>query len=530
METTSDTVIVVACETAAGGRSENQDRCLARRLDPAQNLWGFRALLVVADGMGGHEQGEVAAQLAAETALEVLGARPEDHGDFESGFLGGGCEDVLRRTFSMANQRIHEWAEREGVVGNMGTTLTVAAFTEAEVTIGNVGDSRAFVVVSEGITQLSEDHSFVAQQVRDGVLTEDEASRSPLRGHLTQAVGAESSVDPYVVTAPIEPDATFVLCSDGLTEVIQPTAIQGVVHVDTVPEQVCETLIAMAVQAGTTDNVTVAVGYARPGTLTERVASPAPTQEEPEPAVPAEPGEPAVELVGNPTPRIGPSVQPSEPPDRSRYRDDLSAERNRRLAMLGAVSLVSLIIGLLIGRAFVPKRDADGESETTHISDPTTVQPGDAASTDGAPAGAIVPMTDGGFRLEIACERNMIIVRGSEPVEYSCYPRSDSSSLLEPGQLETGDGAAFTLPADPPSDWQGETIVLDVERLGGGRLKAVPQPADISVFVNRNPYSGDALDSLPASEGTARIGVYFPPGAGEDAYGVVIPELPVELQ
>lgn len=280
--------VIVGCESVAAGRAANEDRCCAEVLDRRNSLWGFRAVLVVADGMGGHERGELAAQMAVDTAMEVLASRPEDHARFDVDFLGADTAGVVRRVFDQANERIWEQAQAEGLAGNMGTTLTLVVLDSEGAVVGHVGDSKAYVVSGAGIEKLTEEHSWVGEMVREGAMSEEEAARSPLRSHLTQAVGAAESVEPYIRTVPVRPGDALVVCSDGLTEVVSPEEIQDTVLAAMAPDEACRRLVRAAVEGGARDNVTGAM-MVLPGSL-EATAPAAPSAEEqPAPA----PGEAA---------------------------------------------------------------------------------------------------------------------------------------------------------------------------------------------------------------------------------------------
>ncbi len=521
MEVSRDDALVVASETAVGGRAENEDRCLARVYNPSLNIWGFGGALVVADGMGGHEQGEVAAQLAVETADEILSAKPEDHESFDRKFLGAGPSDVLLRVVQLANERIYEFATQGNVVGNMGTTLTIVVFAEGEAVVANVGDSRAYVVTDEGIHQITEDDSLVARQVREGLITEDEASRSPIRGHLTQAVGAAETVDAHLTTVPLEPGAVFIACSDGLTEVVNINAMQGVTHVQRDPSAACTTLVDMALEAGTKDNVTVAVarvGSDVPAALTAAAPMPRPNQPEPAPenveiprAVDDRPEEPDLPLK----PEVCEIVA-------SRRH----ADRKRALAV---VMVVGILIGLLIGRIFAGDTadDSDADPGPTGLS----IAPGPEGNDPLTPG--TVPTADlTTARVEVTCVDGALIAVSAEPLEYECYARGDSGNeaaliAAEPGSAP-GE-ARFVLPYAPNS-WSEHSITLEIERLGGGRIRIAPTPADLEVFVDKKPYVGSALDSLSPTGSTARIGAHFPPGGDSNTYAIIIKAFPTAIE
>lgn len=219
-------------------RPSNQDRMLVTP-----------HLVAVADGMGGHNGGEVAASTAVSALLENFGAR--------------GSSDKLLEAVEMANAAIWEQSRREHDLRGMGTTLTALALvTDGEseqLTLVNVGDSRAYLFAERSLAQLTTDHSLVEEMVRQGELTPAEAAFHPHRHILTRALGIESSVD---VDAwrfePAEGDRVL-LCSDGLTNELSEEEIAEVLGAEEDPDVAAEELVRLAVGHGGNDNVTAVV-------------------------------------------------------------------------------------------------------------------------------------------------------------------------------------------------------------------------------------------------------------------------------
>jgi serine/threonine protein phosphatase PrpC len=151
--------------------------------DPRQ-LARKGSIYVVADGMGGHQAGEVASQGAVELAIgQYYSDTTHD--------VGTG----LVRAFRAANQQIHAQAQSDPSKGGMGTTLVAAVILGRKVYVANVGDSRAYLVNRQGITQITEDHSWVEEQVRAGLLTPEQAKRHPQRNLVTRALGSKPAVE-----------------------------------------------------------------------------------------------------------------------------------------------------------------------------------------------------------------------------------------------------------------------------------------------------------------------------------------------
>lgn len=203
-------------------------------------------LFAVADGMGGARAGEVAAGLAA-TALEEAGA--EVRGD-----------TGLTVLIEEANRRIWERSLTDPETAGMGAVVT-AALVDADagtVTIGHVGDSRAYMIRDGAIEQLTTDHSLVAELVESGVLTPEEAERHPQRSAVTRALGTEPAVSVDTVTVEAAPFDLYLLCSDGLSSMLGDDQIAEIVaSTDGDPAQAAESLVRAANAHGGEDNVTV---------------------------------------------------------------------------------------------------------------------------------------------------------------------------------------------------------------------------------------------------------------------------------
>ena len=203
-------------------------------------------LFAIADGMGGARAGEVAAGIAA-TALR------------------DGRRDVideasLEASIEEANRRVWERSVADPSTAGMGTTVTVALVHggDGEIVFGHVGDSRAYRLRGDVLEQITTDHSLVAELVESGVLTPEEAETHPQRSAITRAVGTESAIEIDVFTVPGEPGELFLLCSDGLTDMLSEEAIaSALLDADRDPERAAERLVAAANARGGEDNITV---------------------------------------------------------------------------------------------------------------------------------------------------------------------------------------------------------------------------------------------------------------------------------
>ena len=231
-------------------------------------------LFAVADGMGGAQAGEVASRLAA-SALE---------GEDSDGLQGLERIDAL---IQEANRRIYDRASTDPAASGMGTTMTVALVEEMAVAIGHVGDSRAYLVRGEQMEQLTDDHSLVNELLKSGRLSEEEAHVHPQRSVITRAVGTDPDVDVDGFTIEAEEGDVFLLCSDGLTDMVSDEEILELVHShrDDLDKAV-KALVTAANRGGGEDNITAVafrISADAPVSTEDTVAMPAITGDEDEP-------------------------------------------------------------------------------------------------------------------------------------------------------------------------------------------------------------------------------------------------------
>lgn len=214
-------------------REVNQDAYGTEQLDQA-------TLLIVCDGMGGHAAGEVASQLGVQTiTANVPGHAPSG--------------EALRNAFSLANERIY--AEGRG---SMGTTGVAALFLNNTLYVANVGDSRAYLVREGQIRQISQDHSFVSDQVAAGLMTPEQARTSNIRNIITRALGYQPEVEVDLFTTPVLPGDTVLLSSDGMHGLIDDREIAEIASM-LPPDQAAQRLVDTANERGGTDNITVVI-------------------------------------------------------------------------------------------------------------------------------------------------------------------------------------------------------------------------------------------------------------------------------
>ena len=224
-------------------------------------------LFAVADGMGGAQAGEVASKLAA-------GAVKERGADVES-------------LIQEANRRVHQRSLEDPNTSGMGTTLTVAAVEDGAVSIGHVGDSRAYLVRDGSLEQLTEDHSLVGELMRTGKLSAEEAETHPQRSMITRALGTDPNVDVDIFSVDPRDGDLFLLCSDGLTSMVDDREILRLVGEKRGDlDGLVKALIKAANKGGGEDNITVIafeIGETADSTLEDTAVVPAPAAPSPSP-------------------------------------------------------------------------------------------------------------------------------------------------------------------------------------------------------------------------------------------------------
>jgi PPM family protein phosphatase len=311
-----------------------------RRLRNEDNYVVAPPLFAVADGMGGAQAGEVASRLAA-SALEAGNS---------DGLDGLERLDAL---IQEANRRIYDRASTDPSASGMGTTMTVALVEGMTVAIGHVGDSRAYLVRGEQMEQLTDDHSLVAELLKTGKLSEEEAQVHPQRSVITRAVGTDPDVDVDAFAIEAEENDVFLICSDGLTDMVEDEEILEVVHEhrDDLDKAV-QALVAAANRGGGDDNIT-AVAFristeAAPSSTEDTVAMPALTGDEVEPD---EQTREYAEIEHDPradTMVVPPDAIPQELAEASDAKPQPSAEARRVRLVLIALVVLAVAAAVLI--------------------------------------------------------------------------------------------------------------------------------------------------------------------------------------
>jgi serine/threonine protein phosphatase PrpC len=219
-------------------------------------------LYIVADGMGGHLAGEVASQVAVE--MIKRGFRRWTEGDVPEDEIFGIPDkslsvqgNYLLSSIRLANRVVYEMAVEYEPYHGMGTTVVALLATPKLLVVANVGDSRIYMIRDGRIERMSKDHTIVAEQIEMGALTEAEASSSPLKHILTKNLGSADDVDPEVFELEPSYNDRFILCTDGLTDLVREKEILAVAQKSDNPEAICRKLVDMALRRGAPDNTTV---------------------------------------------------------------------------------------------------------------------------------------------------------------------------------------------------------------------------------------------------------------------------------
>ncbi len=211
------------------------------------------ALLVVCDGMGGANAGNVASRFAAQVFTEEV--KPVIEGALETETR----QQALTAALRVANDTVFALANRQPEFRGMGTTLVAALVKDAQATVLNVGDSRAYLFDGETLHQLTEDHSYVEEMRRQGRITEADARTHPQKNLITRAVGVEPAVEGDLFEVELGENEILLLCSDGLTGMVEDEKIAETIKTAKTLGEAGDMLLHLAIEGGGRDNITVAL-------------------------------------------------------------------------------------------------------------------------------------------------------------------------------------------------------------------------------------------------------------------------------
>ena len=237
-----------------GGARSDQGRVRTSNEDSFVADVGKR-LFLVADGMGGHAAGEIASRITAEKVEEIVSAAGP----------GSSMEELLQLAVQEANAAVHEAQKIQAECRGMGSTLTVLAFSDDRYHVAQVGDSRAYLWRKGSLTQLTQDHSLVWPLYKSGVITKDDISRNPRKNLITRSIGTQPQVEADLQAGDALEGDLFLLCSDGLTDVLSDDEIAGILSNGKAdPQKLTDLLVAAANMGGGPDNITTVIAYLCP--------------------------------------------------------------------------------------------------------------------------------------------------------------------------------------------------------------------------------------------------------------------------
>ena len=256
--------ITAGAKTDTGQRPNNEDRFAV--VDTRKRQIRADGVLIIADGMGGRSFGEQAATAAVETTEDALAELLDSRqvGDVE-------VADALTTALRRANARVYELASADDDRKGMGTTCVAAVIEGDRLYVAHAGDSRAYLLRDGLLRQVTHDHSYVAEQVRAGAITEEGARSSRFRNIITRAIGIEPTIDAEVSEADVQPGDTLLLCTDGLSNMVPEEDLTRTLMQSPSPQAAADRLVQMAVRSGGRDNVTAIVARLQAGTRTLRM-------------------------------------------------------------------------------------------------------------------------------------------------------------------------------------------------------------------------------------------------------------------
>lgn len=211
-------------------------------------------LFVIADGMGGHNAGEIASKLAVESIMNFINCI--DDSEFNKNSDEIQVQQIIHDAIVKTNETVFKKSLQKIEFKGMGTTLVLALFQKPNtIHIANVGDSRAYLFRNGKLKMLTEDHSITATMLRDGIITKFEAKKHPYCHHLTRSIGTSNNIKAFTSFFNIIPGDIILLCSDGLWDVLSDKEITGLLQKHTSPKKICEDLIARANELNSSDNI-----------------------------------------------------------------------------------------------------------------------------------------------------------------------------------------------------------------------------------------------------------------------------------
>jgi len=256
--------VTVGAKTDTGQRANNED--LYAVVDTRKHQMRVDGALIIADGMGGRSFGEQASAATIETVEDILAEMLDSRREGEVVIA-----DALALALRKANARVYALSHAEEDRRGMGTTCVAAVIDGETLYVAHAGDSRAYLLREGLLKQLTADHSYVAEQVRAGAISEEGARKSRFRNIITRAVGIEPAIEADVAEFEVRPGDVVLLCTDGLSNMVEENDIARTLTQVTNPQAAADRLVQMANKNGGKDNITAVVAHLKAGTRTLRM-------------------------------------------------------------------------------------------------------------------------------------------------------------------------------------------------------------------------------------------------------------------
>ena len=246
--------MIYSCASHVGKiRKNNEDSCMAKVIQLKND--NELGIFAIADGMGGHNKGEVASEIAVKEIIEFIDKNLVVNNEVKIDYL----EDILKQAYNHVNSIIYNKSNTDNIYMGMGTTLTIAILYKENVYVANVGDSRCYLLDEEFFTRITKDHSLVEELVRAHAITKEEAKKHPERNKITRAMGTDSMVIVDIFKYSIAKDDKILLCSDGLTSLVEEEQIMDIISDETQLDEIVTNLIDSANEMGGKDNISVII-------------------------------------------------------------------------------------------------------------------------------------------------------------------------------------------------------------------------------------------------------------------------------
>jgi len=207
-------------------------------------------LFVLADGIGGHNAGEIASKLAVDNIIDIINNNLIKNLDDKN------YQEIIKNAINKTNEIVYKESLKKNELNGMGTTIVLALYQKPNIIhIANVGDSRAYLFRNGKLDLLTRDHSVTASMLRDGTIKKEEAYNHPYRHHLTQSIGTNDKLNVYTNFIEIIPEDKILLCSDGLWDVLTDKQIVDIIKKNNSPKKICQDLISQANNLKSQDNI-----------------------------------------------------------------------------------------------------------------------------------------------------------------------------------------------------------------------------------------------------------------------------------